>query len=57
MYRYLYVQKLVTERPSQPQCTTCLRSEADKGALNPKDNSIIGKDTSTYKGFHATFAA
>ena len=24
---------------------------------NPKDNSLIGKQTSTYKGFHSTFAA
>ena len=24
---------------------------------NPKDNSLIRKETSTYKGFHSTFAA
>ena len=24
---------------------------------NPKGNSLVRKDTSTYKGFHSTFAA
>ena len=24
---------------------------------NPKDNALMGKDTSTHKGFHSTFAA
>ena len=24
---------------------------------NPKDNSLVGKETSTCKGFHSTFAA
>ena len=45
IYIYIYI------------CMYIHSSEATKGTLNPKDNSLIRKETSTSKGFHSTSAA
>ena len=40
---------------AQPESGTFISSKHRDP--NPKDNSLIRKDTSKYKGFHSTFAA
>ena len=65
IYIYIYIYMYA---PPQPPSSPPRRSRScaapwwpafrsNQRDPNPKDNSLIGKETSTYKGFHATFAA